>query len=99
RRTTNPAGSVGQGIALAYRAGAAVADLELVQFHPTALVGSGLLLSEALRGEGATLLDREGERFVEELAPRDVVARAIDARGTALLDLRPVDRSPFPALT
>ena len=98
RRTTNPAGSVGQGIALAYRAGAAVADLELVQFHPTALVGSGRLLSEALRGEGARLLDRSGERFVEELAPRDVVARAIDARGTALLDLRPVARERFPGL-
>jgi L-aspartate oxidase len=98
RRTTNPAGSVGQGVALAYRAGAAVADLELVQFHPTALVDSGLLLSEALRGEGATLLDRSGKRFVEELAPRDVVARAIDARGTALLDLRPVARDRFPGL-
>jgi L-aspartate oxidase len=52
-RTTNSPGSTGEGIALAYRAGAAVADLELVQFHPTALLGSGLLLSEALRGEGA----------------------------------------------
>jgi len=97
-RTTNPAGSVGEGIALAYRAGAAVADLEFVQFHPTALAGSSLLLSEALRGDGALLLDSEGERFVEELAPRDVVARAIDARGTALLDLRPIDRTRFPAL-
>jgi L-aspartate oxidase len=97
-RTTNPAGSIGDGIALAYRAGAAVADLEFVQFHPTALAGSSLLLSEALRGDGARLLDEHGDRFVEELAPRDVVARAIDARGTALLDLRPVDRSRFPAL-
>jgi L-aspartate oxidase len=97
-RTTNPAGSVGDGIALAFRAGAAVADLEFVQFHPTALAGSSLLLSEALRGDGALLVDEHGDRFVEELAPRDVVARAIDARGTALLDLRPVDRSRFPAL-
>jgi L-aspartate oxidase len=97
-RTTNPAGSVGEGIELAFRAGAAVADLEFVQFHPTALVGSSLLLSEALRGDGALLVDEYGARFVEELAPRDVVARAIDARGTALLDLRPVDRSRFPAL-
>jgi L-aspartate oxidase len=97
-RTTNPAGSIGDGIALAYRAGAAVADLEFVQFHPTALAGSSLLLSEALRGDGALLLDEHGDRFVEELAPRDVVARAIDARGTALLDLRPVDRARFPAL-
>jgi L-aspartate oxidase len=98
QRTTNPAGSIGDGIALAYRAGAAVADLEFVQFHPTALAGSSLLLSEALRGDGALLLDEHGDRFVEELAPRDVVARAIEARGTALLDLRPVDRSRFPTL-
>jgi L-aspartate oxidase len=97
-RTTNPPGSVGEGISMAYRAGAAVADLEFVQFHPTALAGSSLLLTEALRGDGALLLDEHGERFVEELAPRDVVARAIDARGTALLDLRPVDRSRFPVL-
>ena len=97
-RTTNPPGSVGEGIAMAYRAGAAVADLEFVQFHPTALAGSSLLLSEALRGDGALLVDEHGDRFVEELAPRDVVARAIDARGSALLDLRPVDRSRFPAL-
>ena len=97
-RTTNPAGSVGEGIELAFRAGAAVADLEFVQFHPTALAGSSLLLSEALRGDGALLVDEHGARFVEELAPRDVVARAIDARGMVLLDLRPVDRSRFPAL-
>jgi L-aspartate oxidase len=97
-RTTNPAGSVGEGIELAFRAGAAVADLEFVKFHPTALAGSSLLLSEALRGDGALLVDEQGDRFVEELAPRDVVARAIDARGTVLLDLRPVDRSRFPAL-
>src|SRR5207302_7504086 len=97
-RTTNPAGSIGEGIALAFHAGAAVADLEFVQFHPTALAGSSLLLSEALRGDGALLLDSAGERFVEELAPRRGVARAIDARGTAMLDLRPVDRSRFPAL-
>ncbi len=97
-RTTNPAGSVGDGIALAYRAGAAIADLEFVQFHPTVVAGNGLLLSEALRGEGATLLDDEGERFTDELAPRDVVARAIDSRGTALLDLRRIDRGRFPTL-
>ena len=97
-RTTNPPGSVGEGIAMAYRAGAAVADLEFVQFHPTALAGSSLLLSEALRGDGALLLDEHGDRFVEELAPRDVVARAIKLQKTALLDLRPVDRARFPAL-
>ena len=65
---------------LAYRAGAALADLELMQFHPTALLDDGFLLSEALRGDGATLLDDDGERFTDELAPRDVVARAIAAR-------------------
>jgi L-aspartate oxidase len=97
-RTTNPGGAVGEGIAMAYRAGAAVADLEFVQFHPTVLATNGLLLSEALRGEGALLVDGEGERFTDELAPRDVVARAVGARGTALLDLRPVDRARFPAL-
>ena len=98
RRTTNPLGSAGEGVAMAWRAGAAVADLEFVQFHPTALAGSTLLLSEALRGEGATLLDADGLRFTDELAPRDVVARAIDARGTALLDLRDIDRGRFQVL-
>jgi len=97
-RTTNPPGTLGEGISMAFRAGAAVADLEFVQFHPTALARTGFLLSEALRGEGALLLDDEGQRFTDELAPRDVVARAIGARGTALLDLRPVDRSRFPSL-
>ena len=97
-RTTNPPGAVGDGIAAAYRAGAAVADLEFVQFHPTTLVDSTLLLSEALRGEGALLLDECGERFTDELAPRDVVAREIGARGTALLDLREIDRGRFPSL-
>jgi L-aspartate oxidase len=98
QRTTNPPGAVGDGIAAAYRAGAAVADLEFTQFHPTTLVDSSVLLSEALRGEGALLLDERGERFTDELAPRDVVAREIAARGTALLDLRAIDRGRFPAL-
>ncbi|MDQ3573797.1 MAG: FAD-dependent oxidoreductase, partial [Actinomycetota bacterium] len=97
-RTTNPPGATGDGIAMAYRAGAAVADMELVQFHPTALAGTGVLLTEALRGDGAVLVDDEGRRFTNELAPRDVVARAIGARGTALLDLRRVDRSRFEGL-
>jgi L-aspartate oxidase len=97
-RTTNPSGAVGDGIAMAYRAGAGVADLEFIQFHPTALHGSSVLLSEALRGAGALLLDDTGHRFTDELAPRDVVAREIGARGTALLDLRPVDRDRFPTL-
>lgn len=97
-RTTNPPGSVGEGMAVAYRAGAALADLEFMQFHPTTLVDSSLLLSEALRGEGAVLLDDSGRRFTDELAPRDVVAREIAARGTALLDLRAIDRARFPTL-
>jgi L-aspartate oxidase len=98
QRTTNPPGAVGDGIAAAYLAGAAVADLEFVQFHPTTLADSSLLLSEALRGEGAVLLDESGSRFTDELAPRDVVAREIAARGTALLDLRAIDRARFPTL-
>jgi L-aspartate oxidase len=97
-RTTNPPGAVGDGIRMAYSAGAAVADLEFVQFHPTTLADRSLLLSEALRGAGALLVDEQGQRFTDELAPRDVVARAVDARGVALLDLRPVDRSRFPGL-
>jgi L-aspartate oxidase len=97
-RTTNPAGAVGDGLVLAYRAGAALADLELVQFHPTALLADGFLLSEALRGEGALLVGDDGDRFTDELAPRDVVTRAIVAHGGARLDLRPVDRTRFPGL-
>jgi L-aspartate oxidase len=98
QRSTNPPGAVGDGVAAAYRAGAAIADLEFMQFHPTTLVDSSLLLSEALRGEGAVLLDERGERFTDELAPRDIVAREIAARGTALLDLREIDRGRFPGL-
>jgi L-aspartate oxidase len=97
-RTTNPPGALGHGLALAYRAGAALADLELVQFHPTALVDDGFLLSEALRGEGAALVDDEGDRFTDELAPRDVVTRAIAERGAARLDLRGIERERFPGL-
>jgi len=105
-RTTNPAGAVGGGLLLAYAAGAKLADLELVQFHPTAVVGAdganGFLVTEAVRGEGARLLDSSGERFVDELAPRDVVARAVQrqmARSGAVsvdLDMRDVDPALFP---
>ncbi len=81
--TTNPAESTGDGVAMALRAGVPTADVEFVQFHPTALHHPAMprpLLSEALRGHGALLRDRDGERFVEELAPRDVVSRAMAAR-------------------
>jgi L-aspartate oxidase len=88
--TTNPAVATGDGIALASQAGAALSDMEFYQFHPTAFSLDGaprFLLSEALRGEGAWLLNDRGERFMEplhamaELAPRDVVARAIAREG------------------
>lgn len=88
--TTNPIGTTGDGIAAALRAGAAVADLEFVQFHPTVLAaGPAFLISEAVRGEGATLIDDEGRRFAfdshpdGELAPRDVVSRAIARQAAA----------------
>lgn len=83
--STNPLGSCGQGLALAARAGAVLADLEFIQFHPTALDGPGRpmpLISEAVRGEGAMIVDETGRRFLDgvrgaELAPRDIVARAV----------------------
>ncbi len=81
--TTNPAESTGDGVAMALRAGIPTADVEFVQFHPTALHHPAMprpLLSEALRGHGALLRDSDGERFVDELAPRDVVSRAMAAR-------------------
>jgi len=77
--TTNPVEATGDGIAMALRAGVAVADLEFIQFHPTALHHEAMprpLLSEALRGHGAFLRDTSGERFVDEMQPRDVVSRA-----------------------
>jgi len=85
-QTTNPGISTGDGVAIAWRAGAILRDLEFVQFHPTALTkpnADRFLISEAVRGEGAHLIDSEGRRFAEdyhpagELAPRDVVSRAI----------------------
>jgi L-aspartate oxidase len=97
-RTTNPEGQVGDAVAIGLRAGVAIADMEFMQFHPTVLEGSRLLLTEALRGEGAALLDENGERFVDELAPRDVVARAVVARRRVFLDLRDIDRSRFRGL-
>ncbi len=97
--TTNAPTATGGGIAAAYRVGAEIADMELIQFHPTTLAGSSLLLTEALRGAGAVLLNADGERFVDELSPRDVVSRAIDAEaGQVTLDLRDIDRSRFAEL-
>lgn len=108
--TTNPAVASGDGVAMALRAGAALLDMEFVQFHPTALAIPGaprFLVSEAVRGEGARLLNGQGGRFVDELSPRDVVARAIfrengAGRGPVVLDLRGLDadrvRRRFPRI-
>ncbi len=106
-RTTNPRGAIGAGPVLAGAAGADLADLEFCQFHPTAvaLPGSrfdGALITEAIRGEGAKLLDAAGERFTDELAPRDEVTAAIldrmqaDGAADVKLDLRQIDPARFP---
>ena len=106
QRTTNPRGAVGAGLALAQAARAMLADLEFMQFHPTALrhdgPRDGFLITEAVRGEGALLVNPDGERFVDELAPRDRVALAIEdelersgSRSVAL-DMRGVDVGRFP---
>jgi L-aspartate oxidase len=105
-RTTNPPGATGGGLLLALDVGATLADLEFMQFHPTAVVArgeaDGLLVTEAVRGEGARLLDARGERFVDELAPRDEVARAIQRQmahtdsASVALDMRDVDPALFP---
>ena len=108
-QTTNPRQSTGDGLAMALRAGVACADVEFVQFHPTALAHPAMprpLLSEALRGEGAVLRDVHGARFVAELAPRDVVSKAMTARmldqgaDHLWLDARPIDDfvNQFPTL-
>jgi L-aspartate oxidase len=92
-RTTNSRISNGKGILEAARAGARVADLEFVQFHPTVYGGAqSFLITEALRGAGATLVDDEGERFIDELLPRDQVARAVAAhRGRAFISAMHLD--------
>ena len=107
RRTTNPWGAIGAGPVLAAAAGANLADLEFCQFHPTALSlpgapADGLLITEAVRGEGAQLLDSSGRRFTDELAPRDAVSAAIldrmeaDRTDHVLVDLRRIDPARFP---
>jgi L-aspartate oxidase len=107
RRTTNPWGAIGAGPVLASAAAADLADLEFCQFHPTALAlpgtrSDGMLITEAVRGEGATLLDAVGRRFTDELAPRDAVTAAIldrmqaDEVASVRLDLRGVDPARFP---
>ena len=77
KNSTNAVGSTGDGIAAAYRAGVKLSDMEFVQFHPTGLKNSAILISESARGEGGYLLNKEGKRFTDELAPRDEVSRAI----------------------
>jgi L-aspartate oxidase len=107
RRTSNPRGAIGAGPTMAAAAGADLADLEFCQFHPTALAlpgtrFDGLLITEAVRGEGATLLDAAGRRFTDELAPRDAVTAAIldrlkaDGTTAVKLDLRDLDPARFP---
>ncbi len=117
-RTTNPETTIGDGIAMAYKAGCKVVDMEFIQFHPTSLYvensPKAFLISEAVRGEGAHLLDRNGKRFMlpihelAELAPRDIVARSIfkqmaeDDRPYVMLSLKHISpdkiRSRFPNL-
>ena len=77
--STNSTASTGDGIAIAKKAGAELIDMEFVQFHPTGLKNSSILISESARGEGGYVLNSKGERFTDELAPRDVLSRAIDA--------------------
>jgi L-aspartate oxidase len=106
QRTTNPRGAIGAGLSLASEAGARLADLEFMQFHPTALrlegPRDGFLVTEAVRGEGALLYDSQGERFVDELAPRDEVALAIETElertgePAVWLDMRHVHVERFP---
>ena len=106
KRTTNPRGAIAAGAVLAHQGGAALADLELCQFHPTALAlpghrQDGALITEALRGEGAALLSGSGERFTDELAPRDQVTKSIlermhtDQVDHVYIDLRRVDLRHF----
>lgn len=107
-RSTNPPAAVGSGLLMAHAAGARLADLEFLQFHPTALLSGGrnqgFLITEAARGEGATLIDESGARFVDELQPRDEVAAAVERKiagkegpaSPVFLDMREIDPLLFP---
>ncbi|MGI8461218.1 MAG: L-aspartate oxidase [Solirubrobacterales bacterium] len=108
-RSSNPRGAIAAGAVLAHAAGAELADLELCQFHPTALAlpgsgADGALVTEAVRGEGATILDRGGRRFTDELAPRDQVTAAVldkmaaDGSEQVWLDMRGLDAAAFPSV-
>lgn len=93
KHSTNAKGSTGDGVAAAIRAGAKLSDMEFIQFHPTALKNSSILISESARGAGGYLLNAKGERFTDERATRDVVARAIleeieNGGGAVYLDIR-----------
>jgi L-aspartate oxidase len=109
RRTSNPWGAIGAGAVLASAAGAELADLEFCQFHPTCLSApgtplDGALITEAIRGEGAILVNAAGERFTDELAPRDDVTAAIlrqmeaQAGAEVGLDLTAIDPERFPSV-
>ena len=108
KNTSNPKIATGDGLAMAFRAGAVLQDMEFVQFHPTALDKKGYphyLISEAVRGEGGKLVNSKGKRFVKELAARDVVSRAIveeEKIGPVYLDVRQLGedkiKQRFPAI-
>ncbi len=90
--STNATGSTGDGLAVAFRAGATLSDMEFVQFHPTGLKNASILISESARGAGGHLLNAHGKRFTDELQPRDALSRAIDDEiqksGAVFLDIR-----------
>ena len=94
--TTNSVQTTGDGIIAAYQAGAKLSNLEFVQFHPTSMAKNSILISESARGEGAYIIDEEGNRFVNELSQRDVVARAIQEKiengSKVYLDMRHIEK-------
>lgn len=94
--TTNSNSTTGDGIIAAFNAGCKLSNLEMIQFHPTAMIESNILISESARGEGGYLVDNNEERFIDELKPRDEVARAIYSKiqngETVSLDLRHIDK-------